>query len=185
MASHKSPDDEIYEAGVRAGQDADFPHQAAHALTKGWSLPGGRRANEIYNKGFDYGVEHKPRPRKSVPPQERTPVPAPPSVSDPELVGAFVACGDNPIGQLFAGVGALWGLVAGFQAWGFGGAVRCNLWDVRWTFACVCGNRHDWSGRCGDPCVLLRVDRVADWKVALLVTLRGRTQRNLFAIWRT
>lgn len=58
MASHKNRDDETYERGVRDGQNADFKDQAVHNLTKGWSFS--PRETGIYNKGFDYGVAHRP-----------------------------------------------------------------------------------------------------------------------------
>lgn len=57
MGSHKSSDDETYEAGVHEGQKADFLDQACHSLTKGYSLD--QRSNEIYNKGYEYGVSHQ------------------------------------------------------------------------------------------------------------------------------
>lgn len=73
MGSQKSRDDEIYEEGVHDGQRADFLDQATHSLTKGYSL--NPRENEIYNKGYEYGVAYKPvpavdRPRSSERPRQ-------------------------------------------------------------------------------------------------------------------
>lgn len=63
MASHKTPDDDAYEQGVHDGQQADLLDQTVHSATKGFSLPDQKRQNEIYNKGYDYGVAHRPQPR--------------------------------------------------------------------------------------------------------------------------
>jgi hypothetical protein len=63
MVTHKTPDDEAYEHGVHDGQQADLLDQAVQSVTKGISLPGQRRHDEIYNKGYDYGVAHRPQPR--------------------------------------------------------------------------------------------------------------------------
>lgn len=57
MGSHKSRDDEIYEQGVHDGQQADMLDQVAHSMSKGFTL--NARENEIYNKGYDYGVAHR------------------------------------------------------------------------------------------------------------------------------
>jgi hypothetical protein len=57
MTADKERDDEIYAQGVHDGQDADLFEQASHSLAKGFSLD--QRENEIYNRGFDYGVSHK------------------------------------------------------------------------------------------------------------------------------
>ncbi len=58
MSAGKGRDDEVYEAGVRAGQEADVGEQVMHSLTKGYTT--NPRENDIYNKGFDYGVAHRP-----------------------------------------------------------------------------------------------------------------------------
>jgi hypothetical protein len=58
MGSHKSKDDETYEAGVHDGQKADLLDQTCHSLSKGFSVIDPRR-DEIYNKGYDYGVSHQ------------------------------------------------------------------------------------------------------------------------------
>jgi tetratricopeptide (TPR) repeat protein len=60
MGSHKSRDDEIYEQGVHDGQQAGALDQFSHSLVKGYTL--NPRENEIYNKGYEYGVSHRPAP---------------------------------------------------------------------------------------------------------------------------
>jgi|GEM_PF-4832430 len=55
---HKSRDDEIYEQAVHDGQQADFLDQVSHSLVKGYSL--NARESEIYNRGYEYGVSHRP-----------------------------------------------------------------------------------------------------------------------------
>lgn len=55
----QSKDDRIYEQGVRDGQKADFVDQAVNSLTKGVALTDqSRREGEIYQSGFDFGVDH-------------------------------------------------------------------------------------------------------------------------------
>jgi formylglycine-generating enzyme required for sulfatase activity len=58
MGSQKSRDDEIYEQGVHDGQQADLLDQVAHSMSKGFTL--NPRETDIYNKGYDYGVAHRP-----------------------------------------------------------------------------------------------------------------------------
>lgn len=60
MGSRKTREDEIYEQGVRDGQGATLLDQVVHGQVKGWSLPSNRRETDIYNKGFEYGVTHRP-----------------------------------------------------------------------------------------------------------------------------
>ncbi|MEA2338380.1 MAG: hypothetical protein QOE82_2387 [Thermoanaerobaculia bacterium] len=57
MGSHNGRDEEIYEQGVRDGQQADVSDQVVHSLVKGYTLS--PRENEIYNKGYDYGISHR------------------------------------------------------------------------------------------------------------------------------
>jgi hypothetical protein len=60
MATGKTRDDEVYEQGVRDGQNADFLDQFSNSLAKGFTLDA--RLNEIYQKGYQYGVTHRPAP---------------------------------------------------------------------------------------------------------------------------
>jgi hypothetical protein len=46
-------DQEEYEQGVRDGQEAGVGDQFCHSLSKGFTNP-------AYDKGFDYGLDHKP-----------------------------------------------------------------------------------------------------------------------------
>src|SRR4051794_2406395 len=57
MGSNNGRDDEIYEQGVHDGQRADLIRPSCHSLVKGYTLS--PRENEIYNKGYDYGVSHR------------------------------------------------------------------------------------------------------------------------------
>jgi hypothetical protein len=58
MGSHKSRDDQIYEEGVHDGQQADLLDQVSHSMVKSYSL--NARESEIYNRGYDFGVNHRP-----------------------------------------------------------------------------------------------------------------------------
>jgi hypothetical protein len=69
MGSHKSRDDEIYEQGVHDGQQADALDQFSHSLVKGYSL--NPRENEIYNRGYEYGVSHRPAAQSAPTRRER------------------------------------------------------------------------------------------------------------------
>ncbi len=70
MGSHKSRDDEIYEQGVHDGQQAGALDQFSHSLVKGYST--NPRENEIYNRGYEYGVSHRPAAAEPPPtPPER------------------------------------------------------------------------------------------------------------------
>jgi len=69
MGSHKSRDDEIYEQGVHDGQQAGALDQFSHSLVKGYST--NPRENEIYNRGYEYGVSHRPAAAKPDPAPER------------------------------------------------------------------------------------------------------------------
>ena len=68
MAPDKYRDNEIYKEGVKAGQKADPLDQIVH----GW-IPAhwDKRENEIHNKGFDYGLAHKPEPKGEMPVSSR------------------------------------------------------------------------------------------------------------------
>ncbi len=69
MGSLKRHDDRVYQEGVRDGQRANGLDRIVHAQTKGFTLPGNQRDNDIYNAGYEYGVAHKPRakPTNSTP----------------------------------------------------------------------------------------------------------------------
>src|SRR5882724_12991018 len=58
MASQKSREDEAYERGVHNGQEADVMDQVANSMTKGFTLD--PRLNEIYQRGYQYGIAHRP-----------------------------------------------------------------------------------------------------------------------------
>ena len=134
MGSHKTRDDEIYERGVLDGQEADLLDQVVHAQVKGWALTTDRRTNEIYNKGFDYEVAHRSQGGRadssatcteavesSAHQSRDASVAGTPgsvfseSASDSDGMGLFVAP--------FYSIGAIWGLIAGFQAGGVLGAI--------------------------------------------------------------
>ena len=63
MASQKRREDEAYEQGVHDGQEADFMDQAMNSMTKGFTLD--PRLNEIYQRGYQYGITHRPNPGAS------------------------------------------------------------------------------------------------------------------------
>jgi|APSaa5957512576_1039674.scaffolds.fasta_scaffold73020_1 hypothetical protein len=53
----KTDNDRTYERGVRDGQDAGFFDQASHSLSKGFFNISEK--DEIYDKGYSYGVQHQ------------------------------------------------------------------------------------------------------------------------------
>jgi hypothetical protein len=58
----KSKDEEIYEEGVKAGKQGGFIDGFAHSLGKSLN---GSREDEIFDKGYTYGAEHKYDHRES------------------------------------------------------------------------------------------------------------------------
>ncbi len=108
MTSTRNRDDEIYEEGVHAGQQADAMDQFAHNLSKGYTL--NPRENEIYNAGYAYGVAHKPRPTPARPAAPSEPRRADSSVSDSS--GGASTPGSELLGKLIGVV-----LVAAAVIW--------------------------------------------------------------------
>jgi hypothetical protein len=112
MASGKDRDDEVYEQGVCDGQNADFLDQVSNSLSKGFTLDA--RLNDIYQKGYQYGVAHRPAPdhRSSSAPATRTREPVRRAREATTNIGDTSSPNDNGcakvVGGLIAGVIILW-----------------------------------------------------------------------------